>query len=131
MDTPWYLQYYPIYLLKKQAFALMVFFMDSRKQTLVQIFLNIHLSFIVLAYLIVFKPFLEGKQQKITVYNEICYYVISCLFMGYTNFNSHFESKITNSWIIVIFAISNLIFPNGYELLVETFGGEQGCFKSV
>ena len=73
---------------------------------------NIVLSFSFAFYLAHMQPFIEKQTNRIQFFNEVTYYVVSLLYLTFTDFNPDPEIKIVTGWFVVVVAILNLIFPN-------------------
>lgn len=111
--SPGCLQYFAVFLLRKKLYALIVFYLDGDEFTTIQVYVNILLSWAFMIYLIVQRPFLDNVEQRINLLNEATYYVVSCFFLSFTNFNPDVDAKLMMGWIVVAICIMNLIWPNG------------------
>ena len=117
-NLPGFLQYFSVYLVRKQAYAHIVFYLNE-EQAILQVYLNLMINFFFVLYLVAVQPFKTKRVYLINFMNEIIFYIISCFFLGFTNINFFPESKIIIGWVIIALAILNLIFPNAHSLLKE------------
>lgn len=78
---------------------------------------NAFLSFAFMMYLAVFKPFINKTTYRINLINELCMYVVSLLYITFTDFNPDAYAKVLMGWVVIFLVISNLIFPNGYVMV--------------
>ena len=62
INSPGYLQYFSVFLLRKQVYALIVFHLYREEYVMVQTFSNILLSFAFILYLVVMRPFLDPAE---------------------------------------------------------------------
>ena len=51
-------------------------------------------------------------ENKMQLLNELCYYVVSVLYLCFTDFNPNPEVKIYCGWFVVVVMLGNLIWPN-------------------
>ena len=51
--------------------------------------------------------------------NELTYYVVSVLYLCFTNFNPNPEVKVYCGWFVVLVALANLVWPNGKIMVDE------------
>lgn len=78
---------------------------------------NVFLSFTFLMYLAVFKPFVDPTTYRINLFNEFFMYMVSLLYITFTDFNPDAYAKVLMGWLVILLVISNLIFPNGYIMV--------------
>lgn len=109
--------YQSLNLLRRLIFAYIVFYFPSEEFTLFQIMLNLILSFMFATYLAAHRPFVDPDLNRMQLLNEITYYVVSCLYICFTDFNPNPVIKVNCGWIVILIAILNLICPNFTYLL--------------
>ena len=63
------------------------------------------------------------------MFNEICFYIVSFLYICFTDINPDANSKLLIGWLVLILIIGNLIYPNGI-IMVSSIWPEikETCF---
>lgn len=110
MSGPYH--YQSLNLLRRLIFAYVVFYFSSEEYTLFQILLNLILSLLFVLYLASARPFLDPDLNKMQLLNEVTYYLVSTLYLCFTDFNPHPAIKVNCGWVVVLLVILNLIWPN-------------------
>lgn len=115
-----YKQYYSVFLMRKCIFGAMVFFFYDSVYTFAQVQITMFMSFIFLIYLMHEKPFLDATSQKLQVFNEICFYIITSIQIGFTDHGTNIDTKLMMGWFFVylnvIMVVPNVIFYLGLSL---------------
>jgi hypothetical protein len=70
------------------------------------------LSLLFTVYLINWHPFYIPEENRMQVFNEICYYVVSMLYLCFTDVIKDPLFKVYIGWVVILIVISNLIYPN-------------------
>lgn len=109
--------YQSLQLLRKMAFAYIVFFFMSEEWMLFQLGLNLILSWVFCLYIAHMQPWVDPSQNKVQLLNEFCYYMVSLLYVCFTDFNDNPEIKIYVGWVVVLVAVCNLVWPNLITML--------------
>jgi hypothetical protein len=116
-NQPGYTHYYSIYLLRKLIFGMIVYNLHEMHYCSAQVMANMYLSFLFICYLVVFKPFLNQHEQLMQVLNEICFYLVSFMYICFTDINPNAENKLIIGWFIIFLVLANLIWPNGSTMV--------------
>jgi hypothetical protein len=106
------LHYQSLTLLRKLVFAFIVFYLYEEVFTLFQVMANVLLSLSFALYIAHMQPFIEQSTNRIQLFNEVTYYVVSLLYLTFTDFNPNAEIKLYTGWLVVLVAILNLLYPN-------------------
>lgn len=85
--------------------------------TLLQIVLNLALSLWFALYLASIAPYVDTSENLIAVNNELAYYIVSLMYLCFTDFNESAEVKIFTGWFVIMVLILNLLWPNGYLMV--------------
>ena len=106
-----------VFILRRILFVWVTFFYSDPIFTCLQVFFNLLLSFLFLAYLLVMKPYECPYTQKLEVINELTYTVISYHLICFTDFNPDPEAKLFFGYTLIGCSILNMLFPNLYLVL--------------
>ena len=98
-------------------FANVVYYLKEEVYTLLQIGLNMIISFMFALYLAKVQPFVDPMTNKVNLLNEYCYYMISMCYFIFTDYNPNPVVKVYCGWFVVLVGILNLIWPNGYIMV--------------
>lgn len=95
---------------------------------------NAILSLLFACYLLEFRPFINVTLHRINVWNEVCYYVASMIYLTFTDFNPNAENKVFMGWLFILLVLFNLTYPNGFYMLKGMWPGIKealtcGCCK--
>jgi hypothetical protein len=74
-------------------------------------------------YLAHFKPFFDDRFNKLNLFNEGLYCILTYHQLAFTDYNSDIDAKLTMSWSMVYLSFAHLIFPNSYFVLKDLFTG--------
>ena len=80
--------------MRRLAYAFIVFYLYEEEYTLFQVMANLLLSFLFAFYIAHFKPFIERSTNHIQFLNEVTFYVVSVIYLMFTDFNPDPEIKI-------------------------------------
>jgi hypothetical protein len=111
-DIPFYQHYAFLFIMKRTAFVYVGFYLYEPVYTLLQIILTVWISLGFAVYLIHIMPHKDKLTNKIEIYNEICYLLLSYTLFLLTDFNPDAEVKNTVGWYMVGISAFNLICPN-------------------
>ena len=73
-------------MLRKMVFAYIVFFLMAEEYILLQLAMNLLLSLFFCLYIAHVKPYIDPMQNKLQVLNEMSYYLVSLLYICFTDF---------------------------------------------
>jgi predicted membrane channel-forming protein YqfA (hemolysin III family) len=83
-----------------------------------------------LLYLVAYKPFLDRWTFRINVCNEFIMYMVSMLWITFTDFNQDAYAKVMMGWLVIFLVIANLLIPNGFILVRGLwFDTKKACCK--
>lgn len=51
------------------------------------------------------------------ILNEVCMYIVSLIYLTFTDFNPDPSAKVFMGWILLVVVIANLIWPNGSTMV--------------
>jgi hypothetical protein len=88
---------------------------------------NVFMSLSFLMYLAVFRPFIDQQTFRINLINEFCMYAVSLIYLTFTDFNPDAYAKVVMGWLVILLVISNLIFPNGYMMVRNSWPDIKGA----
>lgn len=118
-NQPGAFQYFSVFLVRKLIYAWVVYYYAEDVHIFFQLYVNILLSFTFLLYLAHFKPFIDKRQGMINFWNEFTYYIVSMIYLTFTDYNKDAMLKLIMGWVVIIIVIINLIYPNGYVMVSE------------
>ena len=109
-SDPFYVQYYFVFILRRVTYALLAYFMWQPEYTIIQLHLNQTISFMFLIYLVTYKPFLDPFLDKVEVFNEISYMVITYHQLGFTDITTEVHTKHIIGWSMIGFCLLSFGF---------------------
>jgi hypothetical protein len=112
-----YLHYYSIFLFRKMIFCFLVYYMHQEALCSIQVMINAHMSFLFVVYLVAVKPMSNKTDFFYQVLNEYCFYIVSLLYLCFTDLNPNAANKVFVGWLVIVICICNLIWPNGYIMV--------------
>ena len=88
------LNYFSLYIIRKELFATIVYFFSEPEWALFQIVCNTLLSLLFCAYLCHYKPFVKQEDNRMQLLNEVSFHCLSVLYFCFTDYNSDPQIKI-------------------------------------
>jgi hypothetical protein len=101
-----------MYLMRKLLFAFIVFYFHEMEYVMLQLASNVVLSLLFIVYLLLWHPFYNPEENRMQVLNELTYYIVSMLYLCFTDFIKNPLLKVYVGWVVILVVISNLIYPN-------------------
>jgi hypothetical protein len=106
--------YYTQFLIRRIIYAVVCFIFYEEHYTFLQVIANVNSSFWFTLYLVRFRPFLDESMNNLQIINEGAFVVVSYHQLCFTDYVQSAAGKSMMGWSMVLVALSNLIWPNGY-----------------
>jgi len=111
--------YYTVFMLRRIFFVYICFKWYQPEYTFFQVMANVQISFIFVLYMVKFRPFLDEEMNKLQIINEYVFVVITYHQLLFTDFVDDASSKNLMGWSFVLCSLGNMIWPNGYLVVVN------------
>lgn len=104
--------HFSIFLLKRFVLIMIPTILRGRQG--VQAMLLLHSSVLYGAYVVIIKPYLWNRRQRLELFNSFIFYFIALITYTFSDFNSNLETQIYLSFfllgVIGLFVFSNMIY---------------------
>jgi hypothetical protein len=119
------LLYTPLFLFRRLIFSISVVFLDQ--YALVQIFLLIIQSLLVLCYLLHVRPFSDRSISLLEIFNEICIYLVAFPVLMFKDITDNTITNYNLGWMIVFCVLVNILVNMIVMVVINLKGARQIC----